>query len=74
MNWVYGVLLLFLFIYLFIYFIIIIFFFFCKSAKVWLLWLQKLERNNFSYFVFGIKLPNGSILGMLYTLYTYSFV
>ena len=43
---------------------------------VFLPWLQKIERNNFSYFVvFGIKLPNGSNLGNIYIVpYTLLFV
>ena len=46
--------------------------FFGKIAKgflVWLPWLQKLERNNFSYIVFGIRLPNCSNLGSIYIVH-----
>ena len=47
-------------------------FFFCKIAKgflVWLPWLQTLERNNFSYIIFVIKLPNCSNLGSIYIVH-----
>ena len=60
------------FLFCFVFVVLLFVVFFCKIAKgflVWLPWLQKLERNNFSYIVFGIKLPNCSNLGSIYIVH-----
>ena len=59
-------------VYVFLFLLFCCLLFFCKLAKgflVWLPWLQKLERNNFSYILFGIKLPNCSNLGSIYIVH-----
>ena len=61
-----------MFLFCFVFVVLLFVVFFCKIAKgflVWLPWLQKLKRNNFSYIVFGNKLPNCSNLGSIYIVH-----
>ena len=61
-----------MFLFCFVFVVLLFVVFFCKITKgflVWLPWLQKLERNNFSYIVFGIKSPNCSNLGSIYIVH-----